>query len=218
MRPERALAFLCLVLAGCGGLNGLRSEKPAAVPAPSTESIQAAQLAGYLTGLQQLVQGSPAEQAEVVAAAHSAYDQAHQGPAALRYGLVLAAPGHPARDPAQAQRVLRETLARPELLNTAERALAVVELQRVDAELRLAAENERLVAEAQRERERQKAAPSLSAITKRLQTEQEENARLRKALDEARAKLDAIVNIELERSAPNRPTSDRPPSSEGRNP
>jgi len=218
MRPERAVAFLCLALAGCGGIGALKSEKPVAAPAPSTESVQAAQLAGYVTGLQQLVQGSPAEQAEVVAAAHAGYEQAHQGPAALRYGLVLAAPGHPARDPAQAQRVLRETLARPELLNTAERALAVVELQRMDAELRIAAENDRLVAEAQRERERQRTAPSVAAVAKRLQAEQEENARLRKALDEARAKLDAIVNIELERSAPNRPNTERPPPSEGRNP
>jgi len=94
----------------------------------------------------------------------------------------------------------------------------VVELQRVDAEQRITAENERLVGEAQRERERQRTAPSVAAVTKRLQTEQEENAKLRKALDEARAKLDAIVNIELERSAPNRPTSERPSSSEGRNP
>lgn len=218
MRPERISLLMCLALAGCGSLGGLKGEKPVAAPAPTAESIQAAQLAGYLTGLQQLVQGSPAEQAEVVAAAHAAYDQAHQGPAALRYGLVLAAPAHPARDPAQAQRVLRETLARPELLNTVERALAVVELQRVDAELRLTAENERLVAEAQRERDRQKAAPSAAAISRRLQAELDENARLKKALDEARAKLDAIVNIELERSAPNRGSPDRPPSSEGRNP
>jgi hypothetical protein len=217
MRPER-IALLCLALSGCGGMAGLRSEKPVAIPAPSTESIQAAQLASYITGLQQLVQGSPAEQAEVMAAAHAAYDQAHQGPAALRYGLVLAAPGHPARDPAQAQRVLRETLARPELLNIVERALAVVELQRVDAELRSTAENERLVGEAQRERERQRAAPSLAAINRRLQAEQEENAKLKKALEEARAKLDAIVNIELERSAPNRSNAERPPSGEGRNP
>jgi hypothetical protein len=217
MRPER-LALLCLVLTGCGSLGGLRSEKPVVVPGPSTESVQAAQLASYITGLQQLVQGSPAEQAELLAAAHSAYDQAHQGPAALRYGLVLAAPGHPARDPAQAQRVLRETLARPELLNIVERALAVVELQRVDAELRVTAENERLVGEVLRERDRQRTAPSLAAVTRRLQAEQEENARLKKALEEARAKLDAIVNIELERSAPNRGNAERPPTSEGRNP
>jgi hypothetical protein len=217
MRPERAVVLLCLALGGCSGVGGLKGDKPVVAAGPSTESIQAAQLASYITGLQQLVQGSPAEQAEVVAAAHAGYEQAHQGPAALRYGLVLAAPGHPARDLPQAQKVLRETLARPELLNIVERALAVVELQRVDAEQRITAENERLVGEAQRERERQRTAPSVAGVTKRLQAEQEENSRLRKALDEARAKLDAIVNIELERSAPNRPTTERPASSEGRN-
>jgi hypothetical protein len=219
MQPERLLiAALALCLAGCGGMATLRGESPAAAPAPSSESVQAAQLASYITGLQQLVQGSPAEQAEVVAAAHNAYEQAHQGPAALRYGLVLAAPGHPARDALQAQRVLRETLAHPELLNIVERALAVVELQRVDAELRLTTENERLVGEVQRERERQRTAPAMANLNRRLQTEQEENARLKKALDEARAKLDAIVNIELERSAPNRPPGERPPASEARTP
>jgi hypothetical protein len=213
MRPEflRALALLAVLLGGCSGVAGLRGEKTTATTAPNSESVQAAQLTSYITSLQQLVQGSPAEQAEVLAAARSAYDQAHQGPAALRYALVLAAPAHPARDPAQAQKVLRETLARPELLTISERALAVVELQRMDDELRLSAENERLVGEAQRARDSQRNAPSTAAIQKRLQSEIDENARLRKLLDEARAKLESIINIE-------RGISDRPPATEGRTP
>jgi hypothetical protein len=214
MRPESVLgvALLALTLGACSSLSGLRSEKPAATAVPAGEVVQAAQLTTYITSLQQLVQGSPAEQAEVLAAARAAYEQAHQGPAALRYALVLAAPAHPARDPAQAQKVLRETLARPELLSIPERALAVVELQRMDDELRLSAENERLVGEAQRERERQRNAPSTTAaIQKRLQSEIDENARLRKSLDEARAKLESIINIE-------RGISDRPPATEGRTP
>ena len=48
MRPERMLALLCVALAGCSGAGGLRSDKPAAVAAPTTESIQAAQLASYV--------------------------------------------------------------------------------------------------------------------------------------------------------------------------
>jgi hypothetical protein len=200
-----------LLLGGCSSVGGLRGEKPAATAAPSSESVQAAQLTSYITSLQQLVQGSPAEQAEVLAMARNAYDQAHQGPAALRYALVLAAPAHPARDPAQAQKVLRETLARPELLTIPERALAAVELQRMDDELRLSAENERLVGELQRERERQRNIPSSAAIQRRLQNEIDENARLRKQLEEKNAKLDAIINIE-------RGISDRPPATEGRNP
>jgi hypothetical protein len=184
---------------------------PAATPIPSSEALQAAQLSAMATSQQQLVQGSPAEQAEVLAAAKSAYEANRQGPPLLRYALILAAPGHPGRDLEQAQRLLREALARPELLSPTERAIAVVEQQRIDGELKLKAENTRLVAEAQRDRDRQRNTTSTATIARRLQTEQEENARLRKALDDAQAKLDAIANIE-------RSISDRPPANEGRNP
>jgi hypothetical protein len=210
MQPRYALPLILLALAGCGSLPKLNDRPPPAA-APSGEAIQAAQLASLVIAMQTVVQGSPTEQAEVLAVARSGYEQARQGPAVLRYALLLAAPGHPARDPLLAQRLLREALARPELLSIMERALATVEQQRVDAELRLSGENERLVAEAQRERDRQRSAPSSAALAKRLQTEAEENARLRKALDEARAKLDAIANIE-------RTISDRPPASEARKP
>jgi hypothetical protein len=213
MRHNATLAVLILAAcaAGCSGLQDLRGKRAAAAIVPSSEAIQAAQLNSYLNSLQTVVQGSPTEQAEVMANARAAYEQARQGPAVLRYALLLAAPTHPARDAVQAQRLLRESLARPELLTIAERALAVVELQRVDAELRLTAENDRLVSESQRDRERQRSAPSAVALARRLQTEAEENARLRKALDEANAKLDAIANIE-------RSISDRPPANEGRKP
>jgi hypothetical protein len=122
---------------------------------------------------------------------------------------MLAAPNHPAHDATQAQRLLREALSRPELLSVTERALAIVELQRVESELRAAAEVDRLTTELQRERDRQRNSVSSANVAKRLQTEMDENARLRKALDEARAKLDAIANIE-------RSISDRPPATEGR--
>jgi DNA repair exonuclease SbcCD ATPase subunit len=93
----------------------------------------------------------------------------------------------------------------------------VVELQRVEAELRLSTEGERLVTELQRERDRQRTVPSTSnAMTKRLQTEMEENSRLRKLLDEARAKLDAIATIE--RNISSRPPAAPAPANEGRNP
>jgi hypothetical protein len=199
-----------ITLAACAG-TGLRGQRPAATVIPSTEAIQAAQLANYMSRLQVLVQGSPTEQAEILTAARASYEQAKQGPAALQYALLLAAPAHPARDPTLAQRLLREAMTRPELLTPLERALGAVELQRVDAELRLTTENQRLVAEAHRESERARSAPAVAALNRRLQAETEENVRLRKALEEARAKLDAIANIE-------RSISDRPPANEGRNP
>ena len=68
----------------------------------------------------------------------------------------------------------------------------------------LEAENRRLQAEAVRaDRER------MASANHRLQSEMEENARLRKELDEARAKLDAIANIE-------RSLNERKPGTEGR--
>jgi hypothetical protein len=211
MLPRISLLAVVAFFAGCASLPELRDQRVPAPAPPSSEMIQAAQLAGYVLSLQTVVQGSPTEQAEVMASARAGYDQAKQGPAALRYGLLLAAPGHPARDAVQAQRLLREALARPELLTVGERALAVVELARVDTELRLVNEIDRLVAELTQERERQRVAPNSNALNRRLQTEMEESARLRKALDEARAKLDAITRIE-------RNLSDRPPPNDGRNP
>jgi hypothetical protein len=217
MLPRLCLAVTALLLAGCGSLAGLRNEHVATPAPPSNEAIQAAQLARYVGDLQTVVQGSPTEQAEVLASARAGYDQAKQGPAALRLGLLLAAPGHPARDAVQARRLLLEALARPELLNILERALAVVELQRVEAELRLVTEGERLVVELQKERERQRTVPNNAALTKRLQNEIDENARLRRSLEDAKAKLDAIATIE--RNISNRPPgAPAAPANEGRNP
>jgi cell division septum initiation protein DivIVA len=208
MRHSLSVAML-LALAGCSSVADLRRDAKAPVVAPSADAVQAAQLNSYINAMSQLVLGSPAEQAELIAGARAAYDPARPGPGALRYGLMLATPNHPAHDAPQAQRLLREALSRPELLSVTERALAIVESQRVESELRATAEVERLTAEVQRERDRQRNTVSSASVAKRLQTEMDENARLRKALDEARAKLDAIANIE-------RSISDRPPATEGR--
>jgi hypothetical protein len=199
------------LLAGCAGLTASR-DRGAADALPTSEVIQAAQLNGLLAALVRVVTGTPTEQAEIMAEARMAFEQARQGPAALRYGLLLAAPSHPARDPTQALAVLRETLAQPELLSTMERALAQVELERIMAELRLTDENQRLLAESQQARDRQRGEPNAAALARQLQAAQEQNAQLRRALEDARAKLNAIAEFE-------RPQTDRPPATnEGRNP
>jgi hypothetical protein len=209
MLPRILLLSVLALLTACANLG--TSSRPAEPAPPSNEEVQAALLAGYVSALQTVVQGSPAEQAEVLAEARENYEMAGRGPAVLRYALLLATPGHPAHDPGLAQRLLRETLARPELLSPIERALAIVETERVRQELELAAENERLVAEAQQERDRQRNVPSSAALAKRLQEQSNENTRLRRELDEAKAKLDAIANIE--RNVP-----DRQPANEARKP
>jgi hypothetical protein len=82
-------------------------------------------------------------------------------------------------------------MANPEMLLPAERSLAFLELSQIDDHLTLEAENRRLQAEALRaDHER------TASANHRLQAELDENARLRKELDEARAKLAAIANIE----------------------
>jgi len=194
------LAGATAMLAGCAGMAGLHPAPPP--PAVTAETVQATQLASYVNALQTVVQGTPAEQAEVLAAARAGYEQARQGPAVLRYALLLAVPGHPGHDAQQAQRLLREALARPELLSPIERALAAVQAAQLEQELGLAAENTRLVAENQQEQDRQRNDSSSAALARRLQDELGENTRLRKELDEARAKLDAIATIE--RNVPDR--------------
>jgi hypothetical protein len=210
MRHELlAVGLLCL-LAGCGTLSGTAPHATEA--APTAETMQAVRLNNLLTALGMVVTGTPTEQAEVMAAANRDYEQeGHQGLSALRYGLLLAAPDHPARNPEQALQVLREALAYPALLNPQERSLAGVEIGRVNAELRLATENQRLVAESQLERDRPRNSSSTAAQTRQMQALQEQNAQLRKERDEALAKLNAIAEFE-------RRQADRPPANEGRNP
>jgi hypothetical protein len=161
-------------------------------------------LADDLQLLQTLVQGTPSDQAEIVATAQRDYETAPTPSRQLRFALILATPGHPGTDLARAQRLLRELMANPEMLMASERALAFLELQQIDDHLTLEGENRRLQSDAVRaDRER------LANVNHRLQLETDENARLHKELEEARAKLDAIANIE-------RSLNERKPSNEGR--
>ncbi|MEP7244634.1 MAG: hypothetical protein ABI885_13280 [Gammaproteobacteria bacterium] len=181
---------------------------------PRTETVtvidrgaaSASVVTSYLDGLQKLLTSAPAAQAELVAAAQREFDLAPTPSHQLRYALILSTPGHAATDLPRAQRMLRELMASPATLLPAERSLAFVEQQRVDAQMSLAAENRRLQGTTARN-DKDKS----QALNKRLQTEMEENARLRKQLEAAQAKLDAISDIE-------RSLSERKPSAESRPP
>jgi hypothetical protein len=141
--------------------------------------------------MERLAQSSPAEQAEIVAAGRAGYERGPLGSAQLRYALELATPGHDARDPERARQLLRELAAQPERLAPAERALGLLELAQLERELGLKAENDRLQAADERDsRER------TAAASRRLQVELEENAKLRRQVEEAQAKLDDIAKIE----------------------
>jgi hypothetical protein len=193
------------VLGGCGSLGGalisprnspdLSAERPTADSSPVTPLLEM---------MNALPQGDPARQAELFQSAKDAASVSPTTSNRLKYALALATPGHSGSDPVAAQRQLSELLARPETLLPAERALALVELQDVDQRLVLQAENRRLRDDAAHD-QRDKALQSAKA---RLSAEQDENARLRKALDEAHSKLEAVTHIE--RSINDRGTSVSP--------
>jgi hypothetical protein len=205
---RNALLLLALYLAGCAAAPATTSSNPP----PRADSnlgedrdAAAAMLVGNVfQSMQRLSQAPPAEQAEILSAARAAFERSPQGTVQLRYALLLSAPSHPGRDLALSQTLLRQLNAQPETLVPIERAVAAIELAEIDRELSLKAENDRMQVDVQRgDRER------ITASQKRLQAEVDENARLRKQLEDAQAKLDAIANIE-------RKLTDRKTPGEGR--
>ena len=181
--------------AGCNALGQLgSSHQPTGRTSSAVDSDTqvAVVLADMIQMLQRLSGGSPAEQAEIITAARQSYERAAGGTAQLRYALVLATPGHEGRDPERARQLLRELAARPETLAPAERALSLFELSQLDRELGLVSDNERLQAIANRSVDQDR----LTAANRRLQAELDDNARLKRQLEEAQAKLDTIANIE----------------------
>jgi hypothetical protein len=197
----------CVLLAiGCGSGLPIKRESQA-LPTIDRNSTEASLVAGYLEICLKVARGTPAEQAEVLATAYNDYTAAPTPSRVLRYAMVLSTPGHAGTDPVVAQRLLREVLASPETLLPAERALASLQLQQVDRQQSLQAEVRRLQQAAERN-----ANDRIAQLTRNLKAESDEVTRLKKALADAQAKLDAIANIEG--SSNNR----RTPTPEGRKP
>ena len=195
----------CVLVAGwtssCG-IGGPFARQPAAAPAePDNAQQNLSPITPLLELMSSLPQGDPARQAELFQAAKDAADLTPTTSNKLRYAVALATPGYSGSDPVAAQRQLSELLARPETLLPIERLLALVELKEVEQRLILEAEIERARDDAAHDDTRDK----LQATNRRLAAELDENVKLRKALDEARAKLEAVTHIE--RSINDRGTS-----------
>ncbi|HYJ42070.1 MAG TPA: hypothetical protein VEW08_14850 [Steroidobacteraceae bacterium] len=206
-KPLLACISCCALLtAGCG--SGLPIKRDTqALPSIDRNSTEASLVAGYLEICMKAARGTPAEQAEVLATTHNDYAAAPTPSRVLRYAMVLSTPGHAGSDPVVAQRLLREVLASPETLLPAERSLASLQLQQVERQQSLQADVRRLQQAAERN-----ANEKIAQLTRSLKAEGDEVNRLKKALAEAQAKLDAIANIEG--SSNNR----RTPTPEGRKP
>jgi hypothetical protein len=203
-RCHAALGAVCAALLGAGCASMPGKNPPPPPPVVDQAAVANTVLSGYLQMLQSLLQGQPAQQAEIVADAQRDYDSTPTPSRELKLALILGTSGHPATDLPRAQKLLREVLANPEMLLPGERALAVLKLSQIDEHLTLETENRRLQSEVIRlDHER------VASANHRMQAELDENARLRKELDEARAKLQAIFNIE-------RSLNERKPGDAGR--
>jgi hypothetical protein len=201
--------FVCLLLGGCAAVTAKHTPPPPPHDenvAEDRDAVAAVLVGSTFQSMQHLAQAPPAEQAEILSAARASFERTPQGSVQLRYALLLAAPAHPGRDPTLAQTLLRQLAAQPETLVPIERAVALIELAQIDRELNLKADNDRLQLESQRgDRER------TAATQRRLQTELDENARLRKQVEDAQAKLDAIANIERNLTNRTAPGQGHPP-------
>jgi len=199
--------LLAFVVAGCESIVPTRARDSQPAPSVDRNSTEATVISSYLDVCQRVARGTPAEQAEILTNANNDYRAAPTPSRVLRYAMVLSTPGHAGHDPVVAQRLLREVLASPETLLPAERALAFLQLQQVERQQALQADVRRLQTNAERSVNER-----IAQLTRQLKSESEENARLKKLLTEAQAKLDAIEKIE--RSSNN----GRPPQPEGRKP
>jgi hypothetical protein len=185
-----AVTLTLTALGACASNSGTTSPKVVVAP-PERPPPDVTAVTSSLEMMDALPAGDPARQAELFQAAKDAASLSPTTSNRLKFALALATPGHPGSDPVAAQRQLSELLAKPETLLPVERLLALVELQNVDQRLVLQEENKQLREDAPRE-----SRDKLLAINRRLSAESDENARLRKALDEAQAKLDAVTHIE----------------------
>ena len=192
-----AYTLLVVALCGCsasGGVfaghgNGASSVAPK--PVDSAQRRADDNISIYLQTLHDLIEGDPVIQVDAFRRAADAANSAPTTTNRLRLALALATPGHPSNNPVEAQKQLSQLLASGDALLPEERTLALLHLKEVEQRLILDAEAQRL----------QRAAQAATAqrndeSAQRLQAALEENRQLRAALDEARARLDAIINTE----------------------
>jgi hypothetical protein len=190
MQRERLTALLlaAALATGCTAVDDWAGRKEAP-PAPITDDGQ--MVAGYLATLDRLGRGGAAEQAEILQLTRATYLADPSTQHRLRYAFVLGVPGHAASDAEGARLLLGEALATPQTLLPSERALAELMVRELDARLALSQENAALRdATSTTDRDR------IAGLNRRLQQETAEKDRLRRELEQAQAKLEAIAALE----------------------
>ncbi len=179
------LLLICLCLSGCESL--VPAAKP---PAPAVIVQSSSVLDGYVEMLSGLSSTDRVRQSDVFYAAEQNYIQAPTTLNVLRYAMALAMPGHPNSDPVKGKRLLEQVMASPERISVGEQAVATTMLTIANEWLKMQADMRRLNATVDDRTHAQ------SNSDRRLQAQTEELNKLRKALDAAQQKLDAIKDIE----------------------
>jgi hypothetical protein len=189
------LAAASLGIAGCGapGFFGRSSADPAALEGGDGfgGKLAAENLTVYLELMRELVEGDPVTQAETLHSVEIAAEESPTTTNRLKFALALGTPGHAGSDPERAARLLNELLASGAALLPEERMLVAVHLKEIEQRLILNSETEQL-----RKQSKDALVAQNTESQRRLDAANAENAKLRKALEEAQEKLNAITNIE----------------------
>ncbi len=177
----------CLCLGACESLS-LAPITPA--PVVAVQQPSSSVLDSYVEMLAALSGTDRARQSDVFYEVEKSQTQAPTTLNILRYAMALAIPGHPNADPVKGKRLLEQAMANPERISPSEQSVATTMLHIADQWLKMQAEMRRLTATVDDRTRAQ------SNWDRRFQAQVEEIAKLRKALDAAQQKLDAIKDIE----------------------
>ena len=183
--------LIVAAVAGCAQTKGWLSGIGRSPTSTDQIILGAPEANDYLSELYRLASGDPATQAEIYADANSVATLTPGPSTNLRLALVLAIPGHAEADPQRAQSLLRELLSRTELMTPAEISLATAYLKTAEELIVLTSETRRL-----RESSSRATQTGEAAASQRLATVEAENRALRRELEDAESKLDAITSIE----------------------
>jgi hypothetical protein len=192
-RTTAAAVAAAALLSGCGttatisdwfrGDGSGDGRDTAVIGAPDAET--------YLTELQELASGDARKQAAIYDDASAAAKLTPGPSSTLRLAMVLATPGHAQSDPGRAVTLLREVIEQEPLLTSAELSLASVYLANAEQLAAVTGEVTRL-----RDASDRATRAEQQSSARRIASVEAENERLRKALEEAEQKLEAITSIE----------------------
>lgn len=180
-RPIAVTILAVFLLGGCAQMKEFFLGPSTSSPSSATSRASETHSADfYLKELHKLATGDVAAQAEILADTEAAATLIQEPSTILRFALVLGTPGHAGFDPERAQGLLRELLAKTELMTETEISLATIHLKAAEEFVVLGAN----------------ARSAQTAVDQRLATAWADNDRLKRELEEAEHKLDAITSIE----------------------